>query len=68
MKPTLWTKNFTLLTVATMLGAAGSIASGFAFGFVAYAGLKLLAGRAREVSPIMWIISAVFLINFAMRG
>ena len=36
MKPTLWTKNFTLLTVATVLGAAGSIASGFALSFLVF--------------------------------
>ena len=36
MKPTLWTKNFTLLTAATVLGAAGSIASGFALSFLVF--------------------------------
>ena len=36
MKPTLWTRNFTLLTAATVLGAAGSIASGFALSFLVF--------------------------------
>ena len=32
----LWTKNFTLLTVATVLGAAGGIAGNFALSFLVY--------------------------------
>lgn len=35
-KPTLWTRNFTLLTVATVLGAAGGIASSFALSFLVF--------------------------------
>ncbi len=36
MKPKLWTKNFTLLTLATICGAAGGIAGGFALSFLVY--------------------------------
>lgn len=36
MKKTLWTKNFTLLTFATVLGAAGGIASTFALSFLVF--------------------------------
>ncbi len=36
MKNTLWTKNFTFLTVATVLGAAGGIASSFALSFLVF--------------------------------
>ena len=41
-----------------------SIANGIAFGFIAYAMLKLLTGRAREVQVIVWVIAAVFLFKF----
>lgn len=41
-----------------------SIANGIAFGFIAYAALKLLTGRAREVQIIVWVIAAVFLFKF----
>ena len=34
MKNTLWTRNFTLVTAATVLGAAGGIAGGFALSFL----------------------------------
>ena len=45
-----------------------SIALGIAFGFIAYAALKLLTGRAREVKPVVWLIAAVFLFKFASIG
>lgn len=42
-----------------------SIANGLAFGFVSYAVLKLLTGRAREVHAATWIVAALFVIRFA---
>jgi AGZA family xanthine/uracil permease-like MFS transporter len=51
-----------------MMPLTYSIASGFAFGFVAYAALKLFSGRYREVSPVMWVVCIVFIINFIMHG
>jgi AGZA family xanthine/uracil permease-like MFS transporter len=42
-----------------------SIAHGIAFGFITYAGLKLLTGQARQVKPVVWIIAIVFLIKYA---
>ena len=45
-----------------------SIAQGVAFGFITYAALKLLTGRAREVKIIVWIIAAVFLFKLAYLG
>ena len=41
-----------------------SIANGVAFGFITYAVLKLLAGRAAEVKPVVWVIAALFLFKF----
>ncbi|SEF53543.1 MULTISPECIES: NCS2 family permease [unclassified Methylobacterium] len=45
-----------------------SIATGVSCGFITYAALKLLAGRAREVKPIVWVIAAVFLFKFVETG
>jgi adenine/guanine/hypoxanthine permease len=42
-----------------------SIANGIAFGFVSYALIKLLAGRAREVPLAAWVIAAAFVAKFA---
>ena len=36
MRNTLWTRNFTLLTAATVMGAAGGIAGSFALSFLVY--------------------------------
>jgi AGZA family xanthine/uracil permease-like MFS transporter len=35
-------------------------------GFVSYALLKATQGRAREVSPLLWIIAALFLVYFGI--
>lgn len=51
-----------------MMPLTFSIASGFGFGFVSYAFIKLFTGRGKEVSPFMWCITLLFLANFAMRG
>jgi AGZA family xanthine/uracil permease-like MFS transporter len=45
-----------------------SIAQGVAFGFISYAVLKLLTGRAREVKSIVWVIAAVFLFKLVYLG
>jgi len=41
-----------------------SIAHGIAFGFITYAGLKLLTGQARQVKPVVWVIAALFLFKY----
>ena len=43
-----------------------SIANGLAFGFIAYAVLKLTTGRAKEVHVATWIIAALFVAKFAL--
>ncbi|KNY23850.1 NCS2 family permease [Methylobacterium sp. ARG-1] len=45
-----------------------SIATGVAFGFITYAALKLLTGRAREVKPAVWVIASLFLFKFVETG
>jgi AGZA family xanthine/uracil permease-like MFS transporter len=45
-----------------------SIAHGIAFGFITYAALKLLTGRARAVAPVVWVIAAAFLFKYAWIG
>jgi AGZA family xanthine/uracil permease-like MFS transporter len=41
-----------------------SIANGLAFGFVSYAAIKLLTGRAREVHAATWLVAALFIARF----
>jgi len=42
-----------------------SIAHGIAFGFITYAGLKLVTGKVREVKPIVWVIAAIFVFKYS---
>ena len=44
-----------------------SIASGFGFGFISYVLLYALSGKIHEISPVMWVISICFGVNFALR-
>ncbi|PJN94927.1 guanine permease, partial [Amaricoccus sp. HAR-UPW-R2A-40] len=50
---------------AVMMPFTYSIANGLAFGFISYAVLKLLTGKAREVHAATWIVAGLFLIRFA---
>jgi len=43
-----------------------SIANGIAFGFIAYAIIKLLAGRIAEIKPAVVVLGALFLVKFAV--
>lgn len=45
-----------------------SIANGLALGFVSYAALKLLTGRAKEVSAVIWVVAAIFLFKLIYLG
>jgi AGZA family xanthine/uracil permease-like MFS transporter len=62
-----FTDGFPAFMTIIMMPLTFSIANGFAFGFVSYTFVKVLSGRAKEVSLIMWLVSAAFLANFYMR-
>ncbi len=49
----------------TMMPFTYSIANGIGFGLIAYAFVMMVTGRARQVHPLLWLISVVFLIHFA---
>jgi AGZA family xanthine/uracil permease-like MFS transporter len=43
-----------------------SISAGIGAGFVSYTLLKVVRGKARQVHPLMWVVSALFVIYFAI--
>ena len=45
-----------------------SIADGIAFGFISYAGIKLVAGRYRDVHPAVGILAVLFVIKYVVIG
>ncbi len=55
-----------VLTVAVM-PLSYSIANGIGVGFISWVVVRSAAGKAREISPLLWIVAAGFLLYFA-RG
>ncbi len=51
----------------TIVGMAFTynIGHGLAFGFILHPAMKVMAGRAREVSPLMYVLFAVFVLKYA---
>ena len=43
-----------------------SISYGIAFGFFFYCIIKAATGKAREVHPILWVSTALFILNFVL--
>ncbi len=43
-----------------------SISYGIAFGFIAYCLIKVLTGKAKEIHPILWVSTALFILNFVL--
>lgn len=43
-----------------------SIAYGIAFGFIAYCLIKICKRQAREIHPILWGATALFVLNFVL--
>jgi adenine/guanine/hypoxanthine permease len=44
-----------------------SITNGIGAGFIAYTAIKIFQGRAREVSWLLWVVSILFVIYFAIE-
>lgn len=53
-----------VLTVAVM-PFSYSIANGIGVGFIAWVVLRSAAGKVREISPLLWVVAAGFLVYFA---
>ncbi|WP_240197564.1 NCS2 family permease [Nonomuraea lactucae] len=43
-----------------------SISNGVGAGFVSYAFIKLVRGKAREVHPLLWVVALLFVLYFAL--
>ncbi len=56
-----------VLTVAVM-PFSYSIANGIGVGFVTWVVVRSAAGKAREISPLLWIVAAGFVLYFTRSG
>jgi AGZA family xanthine/uracil permease-like MFS transporter len=64
-------KDFSVLLpvflTVTVMPLTYSIANGIGAGFLGWVIVRSLSGKAREISPLLWVVAAGFLIYFA-RG
>lgn len=58
------TEAFPAFMTILMMPATYSIAEGISFGMISYAGIKLLTGRGKEVSPLVYGLAVVFLLRY----
>ena len=45
-----------------------SIATGLSLGLLSFTFLKLFTGKYREISPLIWVLSVLFLLRYAFLG
>jgi AGZA family xanthine/uracil permease-like MFS transporter len=65
-----WTEfssTLPLFLTVVIMPLTYSIANGIGAGFIAWVVLRSLSGKAREISPLLWIVALGFLVYFA-RG
>jgi AGZA family xanthine/uracil permease-like MFS transporter len=53
---------------AIFMGLSYSISNGIAAGFIFYCIVKVIKGKAKEVSPILWVASVLFILNFIVMA
>lgn len=46
------------------MGLCYSISYGIAAGFIFFVIVKVVKGKSKEISPVLWIVTALFVINF----
>jgi len=45
-----------------------SIATGLSFGLLSFTFLKLFAGRGEDISPLIWVLTLLFLVRYIFLG
>ena len=59
-----YTEMIPVFLTIIMMPLAFSIAEGIVFGMLSYVLLKLLSGKAKQVSPVMYILAILFILKF----
>lgn len=54
--------------IIIMMPLTYSIAIGFGMGFTCYCLMKIFSGKIRQISPVMWFVSIIFIISFINHG
>ena len=50
-----------------MMPLTFSIVEGMAFGFISFTLLKLVSGKTKEINPLMYLLSIIFVVHLVMR-
>lgn len=50
------------------MGLCYSISYGIAAGFIFFAIVKVVKGKGKEVSPVLWIVNVLFILNFIIMA
>ena len=56
-----------VVVVTLLMPLTFSIAHGIAIGFIAYAVIKLITGKAMSVSSSVWVLAILFAVKFALH-
>lgn len=59
-----YTESIPVFLTIIMMPMAYSIAEGIVFGMLAYVALKLLSGRTKELSWVMYVLTVLFVMKF----
>lgn len=59
-----YSESIPAFLVLVMIPLSFSIATGIAMGFISYAGIKLFTGKARQVSWLVYLLAALFILRF----
>ena len=60
------TESFPAFMTILMMPLAYSIAEGIAFGMMSFAAIKLLTGKGKEVSWVIYLLAIIFLVRYKM--
>lgn len=55
---------FPAYIIMVMIALSYSISKGLAFGFISFTVAKLVSGNARDVKPVMWLITLLSVLFF----
>jgi adenine/guanine/hypoxanthine permease len=58
-----YTEAIPAFLTIVMMPFAYSIAEGIVFGMVSYVALKLLSGKSKDISPLMYVLAIVFILK-----
>ncbi|MGH9680466.1 MAG: NCS2 family permease, partial [Candidatus Acidiferrales bacterium] len=63
-----WSDGFPAFITLVATPLTFSIATGLSLGLLSYSFIKIGTGRIREISPLIWVLSVLFLLRYAFLG